>query len=164
MRGNTNKQPRTEVAASSGCGEGVLWQGHTQQKTTQLNDDAVSKQISVTISTARAALHVGRETQRLGEGQLEVQNRGQTKVLKIKMKFFNLTILCVYAPTEEGNNEEKEAFYAKLEEEYCKIPKKKVAQKKGKKRKRDKDGKTMKRVNNKKNTLENPLQKRFTKK
>ncbi|KAG8226257.1 hypothetical protein J437_LFUL004814 [Ladona fulva] len=150
-------------------------------------------------------------------GEYVVMKSGGNGVVNGTGYFFNLTILCVYAPTEEANNEEKEAFYAKLEEEYCKIQqwmtkiimgdlnaknkrnkgfnprtvfmKSKEGQLVGddqemlkmwrehfqtllngefleeednaeeRKEKRDKDGKTMKRVNNKNKTLGNPLRK-----
>ena len=41
--------------------------------------------------------------------------------LRLRAKFFNITVFCVYAPTEEAEDEEKDVFYTKLEEEINKV-------------------------------------------
>ncbi|PSN40976.1 hypothetical protein C0J52_10990 [Blattella germanica] len=41
--------------------------------------------------------------------------------LRLRAKFFNITMFCVYAPTEEAEDEEKDAYYTKLEEEINKV-------------------------------------------
>ena len=41
--------------------------------------------------------------------------------LRIEDKIFNVTLFCVYVPTEEADKDIKEAFYSKLEEEVGKI-------------------------------------------
>lgn len=38
-------------------------------------------------------------------------------ILRLRTKFFNISLICVYAPTEE-----KDTFYQKLEEEYDSLP------------------------------------------
>jgi hypothetical protein len=43
--------------------------------------------------------------------------------LRVKGKFFNTTIICVHAPTEEKHEEQKDAFYEILERLYLKAPK-----------------------------------------
>lgn len=43
--------------------------------------------------------------------------------LRMKGRFFNITFMCVYAPTEEADEETKDAFYAHLEQEIDCIPK-----------------------------------------
>ena len=47
---------------------------------------------------------------------------GRLCVLRIKGKFFNYSILNVYAPHNELLNEEKDPFYALLERTYCECP------------------------------------------
>jgi exonuclease III len=43
--------------------------------------------------------------------------------LRVKGKFFNTTIMCIYAPTKEKVEEQKDAFYELLERLYLKAPK-----------------------------------------
>jgi Reverse transcriptase (RNA-dependent DNA polymerase) len=47
---------------------------------------------------------------------------GRLCVLRIKGKFFNYSIINVYAPHNELPNEEKDSFYALLEKTYCDCP------------------------------------------
>ena len=46
--------------------------------------------------------------------------------LRIRGKFFNYTLINVYAPTEENDNEEKDVFYEKLVEVYDGAPKRDI--------------------------------------
>ena len=46
--------------------------------------------------------------------------------LRIRGKFFNYTLINVYAPTEEKDNDEKELFYDKLLEVYDGAPKRDI--------------------------------------
>jgi exonuclease III len=41
--------------------------------------------------------------------------------MRLRAKFFNVTIFCVYAPMEEAEEEEKDEFYTKMEEEINKV-------------------------------------------
>jgi exonuclease III len=41
--------------------------------------------------------------------------------MRLRAKLFNVTIFCVYAPTEETEEEEKDKFYTKMEEEINKV-------------------------------------------
>jgi hypothetical protein len=43
--------------------------------------------------------------------------------LRMKGKIFNTTLICVHAPTEEKDDEQKDTFYDKLERLYMKSPK-----------------------------------------
>jgi exonuclease III len=43
--------------------------------------------------------------------------------LRVKGKFYNMTLLSVYAPTEESNGEEMEQFYSDLSNICDKVPK-----------------------------------------
>jgi exonuclease III len=43
--------------------------------------------------------------------------------LRIRGRFFNTTIICVHAPTEEKNEIQKDDFYEDLERIYMKAPK-----------------------------------------
>ncbi|XP_071628707.1 craniofacial development protein 2-like [Temnothorax longispinosus] len=43
--------------------------------------------------------------------------------LRLKGRFRNLSIISAYAPTEDANEEEKNAFYDELDRECSKIPK-----------------------------------------
>jgi hypothetical protein len=47
---------------------------------------------------------------------------GRLCVLRIRGRFFNYSIINVYAPQIDLPDDEKDAFYALLEEEYCKCP------------------------------------------
>jgi hypothetical protein len=38
--------------------------------------------------------------------------------LRIRGKFFNYSIVCVHAPTEDKNEEKKDAFYDDLDKTY----------------------------------------------
>ena len=40
---------------------------------------------------------------------------GRLCSLRIKMKFFNLSVICAHAPTEESSEEDKDVFYEQLE-------------------------------------------------
>lgn len=43
--------------------------------------------------------------------------------IRMESKFFNITIVCVYAPTEEADGQDKDEFYSRLEQEIDCIPK-----------------------------------------
>ena len=43
-------------------------------------------------------------------------------VLRIKGRIFNISLICVYAPTEDKAPERKESFYAQLEATLAKVP------------------------------------------
>jgi hypothetical protein len=43
-------------------------------------------------------------------------------VLRIKARFFNISIVCCYAPTEEADQQQKDEFYEKLDKSYEEIP------------------------------------------
>ena len=43
--------------------------------------------------------------------------------LRIRGRFFNTTIICVHAPTEEKDEIQKDDFYEDLERTYMKVPK-----------------------------------------
>lgn len=47
---------------------------------------------------------------------------GRICTLRLKMKMFNLTIICTHAPTEETDDETKDTFYEMLERTYKKTP------------------------------------------
>lgn len=42
--------------------------------------------------------------------------------MRIRGKFFNTTLICVHAPTDESDEEEKDQFYEKLEQVFDKQP------------------------------------------
>ena len=43
-------------------------------------------------------------------------------MLRIKSKFYNISIICAHAPTEDANEEMKDFFYEQLEKAYSTIP------------------------------------------
>jgi hypothetical protein len=43
--------------------------------------------------------------------------------LRMKRKFFNITLICVHAPAKVKDDEQKDIFYDKLERLYMKSPK-----------------------------------------
>lgn len=43
---------------------------------------------------------------------------GRICTLRLKMRFFNLTLICVHAPTEGSEDNEKDEFYEQLEQTY----------------------------------------------
>ncbi|PNF26081.1 hypothetical protein B7P43_G06398 [Cryptotermes secundus] len=47
----------------------------------------------------------------------------RTYKLRIKGKFFNYSLICAHAPTEDKSDEEKDSFYDELDEIYGKCPK-----------------------------------------
>jgi hypothetical protein len=48
---------------------------------------------------------------------------GRIYILRLKGKFYNITLINVQAPTEEKMEEEKDTFYDDLQKVYDKVPK-----------------------------------------
>ena len=43
-------------------------------------------------------------------------------ILRVKARFYNISIICAYAPTNEATDEEKEIFYEQLDKAYGTLP------------------------------------------
>ncbi|KAI0259974.1 hypothetical protein BGY98DRAFT_1104783 [Russula aff. rugulosa BPL654] len=43
-------------------------------------------------------------------------------MIRIRAKFYYITLICAHAPTEDASNEVKDIFYEQLEKAYSNIP------------------------------------------